>query len=111
MGKKAVSTKKKESKRSTGKKTSKIKSPQSDLSENIKPKRGRPPKSSKKRRGRPPKPKTAKTLKRRGRKNPIRETLLSYNSIQFNAFFQGFDWETLDLIEAQIKNVKKERGL
>ena len=81
-----------------------------------KTKRGRPPKGIKQpekaakstRRGRPPK-KAAKKLKRRGRKNPIREVLQTYNSIQFNAFFNGFDWETLERMEKEIKQIKKER--
>ena len=82
-----------------------------------KTKRGKAPKGIKqstdaakntKRRGRPRKA-AAKKLKRRGRKNPVREILLTYNSIQFNAFFNGFDWETLERMEKEIKQIKKER--
>ena len=67
--------------------------------------------SGQKKRGRPPKSKTAKAVKRRGRKNPVREALLRYNSIQFNGFFNGFDWDTLERMEAEIKKIKKERNL
>ena len=74
----------------------------------------KPVNSKKKRspkRGRPSKAESNKQLKRRGRKNPVREVLQNYNSIQFNAFFNGFDWETLERMEKEIKKIKKQREL